>query len=82
MVVKNGKYGKFLACSGFPDCKNIKSIINKIGIKCPDCHKGEIIERKTRRGKVFWGCENYPKCKWATWNDPRKDQNDKEKSKN
>lgn len=72
LVIKMGKYGKFMACTGFPECKYTEQIVNKIGLKCPDCKKGDIIERKTRRGKTFWGCSIYPKCKWASWNDPRK----------
>lgn len=74
MVKKMGKFGRFLACSGFPDCKYTEPIIKKIGMKCPDCKKGDIIERKTRKGKVFWGCSAYPKCKWATWEDPLKEK--------
>lgn len=72
MLIKMGRFGKFLACSGFPNCKFTKQLIIKIGLKCPDCKKGDIIERKTKRGKMFWGCSNYPKCKWASWTDPRK----------
>ncbi len=78
MVIKMGRFGKFLACSGFPDCKNTQQIVNKIGIKCPDCKEGDIIERKTRRGKTFWGCSSYPTCKWASWNDPRKENSKSE----
>lgn len=72
MVMRMGRFGRFLACSGFPDCKYTAQIIIKTGLKCPDCKEGEIIERKTKKGKVFWGCSNYPKCKWASWTDPRK----------
>jgi len=80
MIVKIGRYGKFLACSAFPKCKNAQPLDNKkkkkpakkIGLKCPQCKKGEIVERKTRRtNKIFWGCSRFPKCKYATWNDPR-----------
>ena len=68
MVVKNGKFGKFLACSNYPKCKNTKPISI---MKCPypDCD-GEIIVRKTKKGKTFYGCTNYPKCKFASWNEP------------
>ncbi len=69
MVVKSGKFGKFLACPGFPECKNTKPIIIKIGVKCPQCG-GEVLERKTKTGKVFYGCENYPKCDFSTWDKP------------
>lgn len=69
MVVKSGKFGKFLACPGYPECKNTKPIIVKVGVKCPKCG-GEILERKTRTGKSFYGCENYPKCDFSTWDKP------------
>jgi len=70
LVIKLGRFGRFLACSGFPDCKFTEQIVNKIGMKCPDCKDGDVIERQTRKGKKFWGCSNYPKCKWGSWNDP------------
>ena len=71
MMIKSGRYGKFLACSGFPECKNTKPIINKIGITCPqeDCD-GEIIVRKTKKGRIFYGCSNYPKCSFVSWKRP------------
>ncbi|MDI6840120.1 MAG: type I DNA topoisomerase [bacterium] len=68
MVIKWGKYGKFLACSGFPECKNTKPIT--INIKCPKCDKGEFIEKKTKKGKIFYSCSNYPDCKFALWYKP------------
>ncbi len=71
MIVKMGRFGKFLACSGFPECKTTKQIINSTGLKCPECKKGDILERKTRKGKTFWGCSLYPKCKWASWDNPK-----------
>ncbi len=74
MVIKMGKFGKFLACTGFPDCKYTEQIIVKTGLKCPDCKVGDIIERKTHRGKTFWGCSEYPKCKWASWENPTQDK--------
>ncbi|MBU2025900.1 MAG: type I DNA topoisomerase [Patescibacteria group bacterium] len=64
MVVKRGKWGPFLGCSKYPDCKNIKPIENSSGVQCPLCKKGEIVEKKSRRG-IFWACNNYPKCKNA-----------------
>jgi DNA topoisomerase-1 len=70
MVVKRGKYGAFLGCSKYPDCKNIKRIDTKIGVRCPKCENGEIIERKSKRGKVFYGCSAYPKCNFALWSKP------------
>lgn len=75
MVIRPGRYGKFLACTGFPDCKHTEPIIKKTGVTCPECKEGELIERKTRRGKTFWGCQRYPKCKYATWDDPNKKKN-------
>ncbi len=69
MVIKHGRYGRFLACSGYPDCKNTKPI--SIGVKCPtDGCDGDIVEKRSKRGKVFYGCSKYPDCKFATWNQP------------
>ncbi|MBT4277703.1 type I DNA topoisomerase [Candidatus Falkowbacteria bacterium] len=70
MVMKQGRFGNFLACSGYPDCKNIKSIEKGTGVGCPECGKGEIIEKKTRRGKTFYACNKYPACKKAFWSKP------------
>lgn len=67
MVIKSGRFGKFLSCSRYPECKNAKPY--GIGIKCPEDH-GEIVERKTKKGKIFYSCSNYPKCKFATWYKP------------
>ncbi len=72
MVVKQGRYGKFLACPGFPECRNTKPLLKKTGVKCPKCG-GEIVERKSRRGRAFYGCENYPKCDYTTWDAPQKE---------
>jgi len=69
MVVRFGRFGKFLACSGFPDCKNTKPLVYKTGLACPNCG-GDIIQRKTKKGKVFWGCSNYPACNFASWQKP------------
>ncbi len=69
MVVKHGRFGKFIACSGFPDCTNIVKIVNKIGVPCPKCG-GDIIVRKTKKGREFYGCSNYPNCNFASWNEP------------
>lgn len=71
MAVKHSRFGSFLACTGYPNCKNIKPIIKKIGAKCPKCG-GELIERRTRKRKLFFGCINYPKCDFATWQNPMK----------
>jgi len=69
MVIKHGRFGKFLACSGFPECKNTKPIIEKVGVKCPKC-EGSIVVRKTKRGRVFYGCSNYPNCDFVSWERP------------
>lgn len=69
MVYKQGRYGKFLACPGFPECRNTKPILKKIGVKCPECG-GDIIERKTKTRKIFYGCSNYPECKFTSWDKP------------
>ncbi len=69
MVVKQGRYGKFLACPGFPECRNTKPILTDTGVKCPKCG-GRIVERKTRRGRMFYGCENYPDCDYTSWDKP------------
>lgn len=74
MVYKISKFGKFLACPGYPECKNTKTIRNETGVKCPKCG-GEILSRKTRRGKTFYGCENYPKCEFVAWDTPVKKEN-------
>jgi DNA topoisomerase I len=65
MVEKEGRFGKFIACSGYPECKYTKSIKKEIGVKCPDCG-GELLERKSKKGRTFYGCANYPNCKFAT----------------
>ncbi len=72
MVIKTGRYGKFIACPGYPECKNIKKIVIDTGAKCPKCG-GRIIEKKSRKGRVFYGCEEYPKCDFVSW-DPPSDQ--------
>ncbi len=69
MVIKHGRYGKFMACPGYPDCKNTKAIVDKINVKCPKCG-GEVIRRKSKKGRVFYGCNQYPKCDFVSWNEP------------
>ncbi len=76
MIIKQGQYGPFLACSGYPECKNTKSINSNhagqdTGVKCPEngC-SGNIVERRSRRGKIFYGCSRYPECTFATWDKP------------
>jgi len=73
MVYKHGKFGKFLACPGFPECRNTKAIVKEIGIKCPKC-QGEVIEKKTKRGRVFFGCNNFPECDFTSWDRPTADK--------
>jgi DNA topoisomerase-1 len=72
MVVKQGRYGKFLACPGFPECRNTKPLLKDTGVKCPKCG-GSIVERRTKRGRTFYGCKNYPACDYVTWDQPQKD---------
>lgn len=69
-IIRLGRFGKFLSCSRFPDCKYTAPIIETINMKCPTCGDGEVVVKKTRRGKKFFGCSNYPKCKWASWRKP------------
>ncbi len=69
MVYKSGRYGRFLACPNFPECKNTKPIIEKIEVKCPKCG-GDIIKRKSKKGKAFYGCEHYPDCDFVSWDRP------------
>lgn len=72
MLIKAGRYGKFLACSGYPACKNIQPLEKpkSMGIACPECDNGEMMEKKSRYGKIFYSCNQYPKCKYALWNPP------------
>lgn len=70
MVVKMGRYGKFYACSRFPDCRNTKAIVKKIGVTCPKCHIGEVIERKSKKNRVFYGCSRFPDCDFVSWDKP------------
>ena len=72
MVVKQGRFGKFLACPGFPECRNTKPFLKDTGAKCPKCG-GSIVERRTRRGRFFYGCRNYPDCDFVTWDQPQAD---------
>ncbi len=70
-IIKQGRFGKFLACSRFPDCKYTKNLIEKIDVKCPECNVGEMVVRKSKRGRVFYGCDRYPECKYASWIKPK-----------
>ncbi|GEO46110.1 type I DNA topoisomerase [Companilactobacillus kimchii] len=70
MVIKMGRYGKFYACSRFPDCRNTKPIVKEIGVVCPKCKKGQVIERKSKKNRIFYGCSRYPDCDFVSWDKP------------
>ncbi|KKK39581.1 DNA topoisomerase I [Mesobacillus campisalis] len=70
MVFKMGRYGKFMACSNFPDCRNTKAIVKEIGVKCPNCKEGNIIERKSKKRRIFYGCDRFPACEFLSWDKP------------
>ncbi|MBM0065169.1 type I DNA topoisomerase [Alkalicoccobacillus gibsonii] len=70
MVYKMGRYGKFMACSNFPDCRNTKAIVKDIGVKCPTCKEGNIVERKSKKRRIFYGCDRYPECEFVSWDKP------------
>ncbi|MGE5674127.1 MAG: type I DNA topoisomerase [Mycobacterium leprae] len=71
MVIKYGRFGKFLACPGFPDCKNTKPILEETGVVCPQCGEGQIVERKAKKGgRKFYGCSRYPECDFVSWEKP------------
>jgi len=72
LIIRHGKYGKFIGCSAYPDCRYIEPLEKPkdMGVVCPECKKGSMLERKSRRGKIFYSCEHYPGCKYAVWNQP------------
>ncbi|TDM24435.1 type I DNA topoisomerase [Macrococcoides canis] len=70
MVYKMGRYGKFMACSNFPDCRNTKAIVKTIGVPCPKCKDGEVVERKSKKNRIFYGCSNFPECDYISWDKP------------
>jgi DNA topoisomerase I len=70
MVFKMGRYGKFMACSNFPDCRNTKPIVKEIGVTCPKCKEGQIIERKSKKKRLFYGCDRFPECDFISWDKP------------
>lgn len=74
LVVRTGRFGKFISCSEFPECKHTEKYLEKIGIKCPDCKTGEVIVKKTSKGRKFFGCSRYPDCKYASWRNPKKEE--------
>ncbi|MCV4232169.1 type I DNA topoisomerase [Virgibacillus sp. LDC1] len=70
LVYKLGRFGKFLACSGFPDCRNTKPIVKDIGVACPKCKEGHVVERRSKKGRIFFGCDRYPECDFVSWDKP------------
>ena len=72
MVIKNGRFGKFLACPGFPECRNARPILEEAGVNCPKCG-GKVLYKKTRKGRRYLGCENNPGCSFMTWDMPAKE---------
>lgn len=72
LVVRTGRFGKFISCSLFPACKHTEKLIQKINMKCPDCKEGDVVVKKSKRGRKFFGCSRYPVCKYASWKDPSK----------
>jgi DNA topoisomerase-1 len=75
LIIKAGRYGKFIGCSGYPGCKHIEPLEKPkdMGVECPECHSGNLIQRKSRFGKIFYSCSTYPKCTYAVWNPPLKE---------
>lgn len=72
MVVKHGRYGKFLACPGYPECKNTQPFMVKTGVTCPECGEGDMVQRKGKKGRAFYGCTKYPECEFTLWDKPIK----------
>jgi len=70
MVIKESRFGRFLSCSGFPECKNKRPLLEKIGVRCPQCGEGEIVVRRSRKGRTFYGCSRYPDCDFVSWERP------------
>ncbi|MFZ4454142.1 type I DNA topoisomerase [Salibacterium aidingense] len=70
MVYKMGRYGKFMACSNFPECRNTKAIMKEIGVTCPKCKEGNVVERKSKKQRKFYGCDRYPECDFISWDKP------------
>lgn len=78
LVVRTGRFGKFISCSRFPDCKYTAKFEETIDMKCPKCEQGDVILKKTRKGRKFFGCNRYPECDFASWKDPRQENKKKE----
>ena len=74
LVIRTGRFGKFISCSRFPECKHTEKYLEKVGMICPECHKGDVIVKKTGKGRKFFGCSRYPDCKFAAWKMPKKEE--------
>jgi DNA topoisomerase-1 len=70
LMIRQGRYGKFISCDNFPECRYTEPWLEKIGVKCPDCSEGEIVERRSRKGRIFYGCSRYPECEFTSWKKP------------
>ncbi len=70
LVIRVGRFGKFISCSLFPECKYTAKYLEKINVKCPECGKGEVILKRSKKGRKFFGCSLYPECKFASWKKP------------
>ncbi len=77
LVVRTGRFGKFISCSLFPECKHTEKYLEKVGIICPECKQGDVIVKKTGKGRKFFGCSRYPDCKYASWQMPKKEETEK-----
>lgn len=74
LVIRLGRFGKFISCSRFPDCKYTEKYLEKVGVGCPECKVGDVIIKKTSKGRKFFGCSRYPECKYASWRSPKKEE--------
>lgn len=70
LVIRIGRFGKFISCSAFPECKYTEKFVEKVGVKCPECKIGDVVVKRTSKGRSFYGCSRYPDCKWASWRNP------------
>jgi len=70
LIIRWGRFGKFISCSNFPECRYTEPYLEKIGMSCPKCHEGDVVERKTRKGRTFYGCSRYPDCDFTSWKRP------------
>jgi DNA topoisomerase-1 len=70
LVLRTGRFGRFISCSNFPKCRHTESWLEKIGVTCPDCRQGEVVEKRSKRGRVFYSCSRYPECNFVSWDKP------------